>query len=243
MFRQIFLTALIAGAVAGLAVAAVQQAGVIPLIERAEVYEASAMSAVHIGMSGSEGWQPEAGFERVAYTVVADVLTGIGFALLLTGAMALAGLRGHVVDARRGVLWGAAAFAVFTLAPSLGLPPALPGMEAADLAQRQGWWIGTAIATAIGLGLIVFWPTLVYRVIGATLIIIPHAIGAPQTPAEGGGVPALLAARFVVVSMFTAALFWILLGCMIGWIYRRLAPSAASPPERRPPPLGASFET
>jgi adenosylcobinamide kinase/adenosylcobinamide-phosphate guanylyltransferase len=49
------------------------------------------------------------------------------------------------------MFWGLAGFAVFTLAPGLGLPPELPAMPAADLLARQVWWIGTAAATAIGL--------------------------------------------------------------------------------------------
>jgi len=40
VFQRIFLTALIAGAVAGLFAAGVQRIKIIPLIERAEVYEA-----------------------------------------------------------------------------------------------------------------------------------------------------------------------------------------------------------
>jgi predicted cobalt transporter CbtA len=43
------------------------------------------------------------GFERAAYTVLADLLAGIGFGFLLTATIALAGLRGYVVDARRGI--------------------------------------------------------------------------------------------------------------------------------------------
>jgi len=136
MFRRICLTALVAGVVAGLFAAALQRIKLVPLIERAEVYEAAEIHAGRAGTTMPRAWQPEAGFERAAYTVLADLVTGIGFALLLTGAIALAGLRGHGVDAGRGLLWGAAGFAVFTLAPALGLPPSLPGMEAAGLFAR-----------------------------------------------------------------------------------------------------------
>jgi len=119
MFRRICLTALVAGVVAGLFAAALQRIKLVPLIERAEVYEAAEIHAGRAGTTMPRAWQPEAGFERAAYTVLADLVTGIGFALLLTGAIALAGLRGHGVDAGRGLLWGAAGFAVFTLAPAL----------------------------------------------------------------------------------------------------------------------------
>jgi cobalt transporter subunit CbtA len=79
--------------------------------------------------------------------------TGIGFALLLVVVSELAG---GIANWRQGAFWGLAGFAVFTLAPGLGLPPELPAMPAADLVSRQVWWIGTVLATAAGLALIAF---------------------------------------------------------------------------------------
>jgi cobalt transporter subunit CbtA len=222
VFQRIFLTALIAGAIAGLFAAGVQRINIIPLIEQAEVYEAAEAHGGHAGPGPTEAWEPEAGFERAAYTVLADVLAGIGFAFLLTGAIALAGLRGYVVDTRRGILWGAAGFTVFALAPALGLPPLPPGMEAAELVQRQVWWIGTATTTAFGLGLIVFPRRLAYRVIGAGVLVLPYVIGAPEPPEMIGKVPPELAAEFVIASLATAGLFWLLLGAISGWLYHRL---------------------
>jgi predicted cobalt transporter CbtA len=95
-------------------------------------------------------------------------------------------------------------------------------MAGAELVQRQTWWVGTAIATAAGLGLIVFRPMPVFWVIGVALLILPHAIGAPEVSESGGGVPPELAARFVIASILAAGLFWLLLGGMSGWLYRRL---------------------
>jgi cobalt transporter subunit CbtA len=222
VFQRIFLTALIAGAVAGLFIAGVQRIKIIPLIEQAEVYEAAKAHDGHTGAGVAEAWEPRAGLERAAYTVLADVLAGIGFAFLLTGAIALASLRGYAVDARRGILWGAAGFMVFAVAPSLGLPPLPPGVEAAELVQRQVWWIATAITTALGLGLIVFPKILAYRVIGAGLLILPYAIGAPAPPEIVAKVPSALVAQFAVASLAAAGLFWLLLGAISGWLYHRL---------------------
>jgi len=222
MFRRIFLTALIAGAAAGLFAAGVQRIKIIPLIEQAEFYEAGEAHGVDAGTSLAEAWRPQAGLERAAYTALADVLAGIGFAFLLTGAIALAGLRGYVVNARRGILWGAAGFTVFALAPSLGLPPLLPGMEAAEVVQRQVWWFATATTTALALGLIVFPRRLVYRVIGQGLLLLPYTIGAPEPGEIDGKVPPGLAAEFVVATILAAGLFWLLLGVMTGWLYHRL---------------------
>ena len=100
-----------------------------------------------------EGWAPQDGFERTAFTLAANVLTGIGFALLL---IAVSELAGGIVDWRQGVFWGLAAFAVFTLAPGLGLPPELPAMPAAELGPRQVWWVATALSTAGGIALLVY---------------------------------------------------------------------------------------
>jgi cobalt transporter subunit CbtA len=222
VFQRIFLTALIAGAVAGLFAAGIQRIKIIPLIEQAEVYETGEAHGGDAGVHPMEAWQPQAGLERAAYTVLADVLAGIGFAFLLTGAIALASLRGYVVNAPRGILWGAAGFTVFALAPALGLPPLPPGMEAAELVQRQMWWIATATTTALGLGLIVFSRRLVYRMIGVGLLVLPYAIGAPELPEIGGKMPAVLAAEFVVASLAAAGMFWLLLGAISGWLYHRL---------------------
>jgi cobalt transporter subunit CbtA len=221
VFQRIFLTALIAGVVAGLFAAGVQRIKIIPLIDRAEVYEAGEAHGGDAGAGLAQAWQPQAGLERAAYTALADILAGIGFALLLTGAIALAGLRGYVINAQRGILWGAAGFTVFALAPALGLPPLPPGMEAAGLVQRQVWWIATAATTALGLGLIVFPRKLVYPMIGVGLLILPHLIGAPEPPEIGGKVPSGIVAEFVVASLAAAGLFWLLLGALTGWLYHR----------------------
>ncbi|TIO55722.1 CbtA family protein, partial [Mesorhizobium sp.] len=61
-----------------------------------------------------EGWAPADGVERFAFNVVANIVTGIGFALILVAASEFAGGIGNW---RQGVFWGLAGFAVFTLAP------------------------------------------------------------------------------------------------------------------------------
>ena len=66
----------------------------------------------------------------MAFTVAANIVTAVGFALLLVAASEFAG---GIAGWRSGLLWGLAGFAVFTLAPGLGLPPELPAMPAAEL--------------------------------------------------------------------------------------------------------------
>src|SRR3981189_2722092 len=107
MLRRILLTALIAGTVAGLFAAGVQHLKLIPLVAAAEVYEAAGTHADHPQNAHQHGaapeWEPAPGIERAGYTVIADVLAGIDFALELIGAVALARLGGYAMDARRGL--------------------------------------------------------------------------------------------------------------------------------------------
>lgn len=237
MFRRIMLTALLAGGLAGLTAFGLQAWKVVPLILEAEAYEQSAQAHGHSGIAhenaqhdeaameraaaeheqSAEIWAPE-DLERTAYTLLANLLTGIGFAALLVGAIALSG---REVGPREGALWGLAGFAAFTLAPALGLPPELPGMMAADLVSRQGWWSATAAATAAGIALIVFPRRPWMKGSGAVLIALPHIVGAPHGPV-GGTVPPELMAHFAIASVATAGAFWVVLGGLAGGLYRRL---------------------
>ncbi|MFQ5954541.1 MAG: CbtA family protein, partial [Kiloniellales bacterium] len=117
-------------------------------------------------------------------------------------------------------------FAAFALAPAFGLPPEPPGVAAAELSARQAWWLGTALATAGGLALMVFAGNTVAKVAGLVAIAAPHLISAPHL-AETGTLPAALAGRFVAASLVTSALFWVVLGGLSGWLYGRFDPGPA----------------
>jgi cobalt transporter subunit CbtA len=119
------------------------------------------------------------------------------------------------------VLWGGAGFLAFGLAPALGLPPELPGAPAADLASRQTWWLLAAGCTASGLALMAFARQPILRLAGVAALVIPHAIGAPHADGVAGSVPAELAGRFAVASLFAAAVFWGVLGGLSGYLFQR----------------------
>jgi cobalt transporter subunit CbtA len=220
--RRILLTALVAAFIAGLAAFAAQLLQAIPLIAVAETFEIAdpvpQRAAAHAHTT--EAWEPAEGFERQAFTAVADILVAFGFALILVGLFAL---RGHAVDARQGLLWGLAGFAAFTLAPAFGLPPELPGSQAAELGLRQLWWLGTAITTAGALAMMVFGRSHGIRVAAVALLLAPHIIGAPHVHEHGGTAPPELAAQFIVASLMASAVFWIVLGTAAGWLYGRLS--------------------
>ncbi len=225
MFGRIVLTAVLAGLVAGVFLWGAHMVKTTPLILAAEVYENAATTSAGAGETEAAGPRDQ-GFERAVNTLLADVLAGIGFAFLLTGAVALAG---RPVDWRLGVAWGLGGYAAFFAAPSLGLPPELPGMQAADLADRQAWWLATAAATAVGLALAAFSARPWMKALAAALIVLPHLIGAPSVlhaPGAGvGGVPAELASEFAIATMVATGLFWMVLGGLTGYFYGRFEKS------------------
>ena len=221
-FRNIVLVAAIAGAVAGLAMTVAQQVTTVPLILKAEVYEEhgaapaddrgdTAQESAH--QHEDEGWSAANGLERTTFSALANIVTGVGFALLLVAASELAG---GIRDWRQGVFWGLAGFAVFTVAPSLGLAPELPAMPAAELGARQLWWVATAASTAMALGLLVYGRSPWAVLAAIALLVAPHLIGAPRPVSYETPIPESLHQSFVVAVVLTTLLFWLLLGGLAG---------------------------
>jgi cobalt transporter subunit CbtA len=216
-FRNIVFTAVLVGLIAGLAVSAMQAIGTTPLILQAETFESGGAEVAHAHTHEAgapadhhhdpEAWAPADGFERNAYTIAANVLTAIGYALVLTALISLRNSAGGAV----------------MLAPSIGLPPELPGSPAAELGARQMWWVATAAATAGGLALLAFkraepWAA----ILALALIAAPHIIGAPLPPAgEHALAPLPLERRFVVLVTVTSFVFWIILGTLSGHLLKR----------------------
>ena len=253
LFRRLFLCALLVGLLTGLIDSVVQRWQVVPLILAAEVFEGAAEpepahehadGAVH--SHGPEAWAPQDGLERTAYTVLANVLNAIGSALLLLPLMAwwsrhrggpvLTLHKGYGTSVRHGLLWGAAAWACLFALPALGLPPELPGMQAAPLQARQLWWALTVACGAGGLAILCL-VRAKWRVLGLGLLVLPFAVGAPQhqgSPFAGLGAEAaaqmeLLAGRFAVATTLASALQWLLLGTLCALaVARWLSPLLAT---------------
>lgn len=260
LFRRLVLCALLVGALAGLLLSALQRWQVVPLIAAAERFEAAAEArpaavpghgeaghdhAVHHKVPasladghGGQGqhshdaaaWEPADGFERTAYTVLANVLTATAFALLLLAAMAaVQSWRGDVPAATaQGLLWGVAGYLSFYVAPAIGLPPEIPGAQSAALEARQLWWTLTVGSTASGLALL----SLVrapWRWAGLPLLVLPQLLGAPPHAgapfAAHGPVAAaeltLIANQFLVATAVANALYWLTLGGLAAWAFRR----------------------
>ena len=233
LFRRIVFAAACAGLLTGVLATVAHQVGTVPVILRAEVYEGAAEAshaASHAAAGeaahehGERGWAPKDGFERTGYTVLADVLMSIGYALLLAAAFALLG---RDVSVRTGLWWGLAGFATFTLAPGLGLPPEVPGTEAAALLDRQAWWAATVLLTGGGLALLAFWKRGVWLALGVAMMAAPHLWGAPQAAESGGEAPLALAHQFVVAVTVVSLISWAVLGTSTAWFYKRFKQSPA----------------
>jgi cobalt transporter subunit CbtA len=236
-FRKLFIAAALAGLLSGLFITVVHEFSTSRVIIAAEAFEGAGEEAAPAEDTaaaattaeattqeaaghdhGGEAWAPEDGWERTFFTGLADVLTGIGFSLVL-----LAGYRiwGGRMTWRTGLFWGLAGFAAVVAAPGLGLPPELPGTEAAALGDRQVWWISTAVLTAGGLGLIFLGQRFWMAVLGVAFLVLPHAIGAPQPAEHIMLAPAHMAHQFVVAATIVGLLFWAVLGATSGYFYNR----------------------
>jgi cobalt transporter subunit CbtA len=223
-FRRLVFAALCAGLLSGVFVTLAHQICTVPLILQAETYETPPERAMAAAHEHPSAWEPENGAERTAYTLLADILTGVGFALLLEAGLTL---RGGEVDWRQGLLWGLAGFATFTVAPSLGLPPQLPGSEVAPLFDRQIWWLGTAVATGCALALIAFTTRVRWAILAAVLIVLPYVYGAPEPPEQIAAPPAALTHQFIIAATVVNFLFWLILGIATGYFHERLQPKFA----------------
>jgi len=217
-FNRIFLTALFAGVIAGLVSGGIQHFTVIPMIIEAETYETGGDETEAVHTEGEEAWAPNDGTQRTFFTISNSVIVGIGFGLLLTACYAMR----KKVTWQQGVLWGLAGFIAVHLAPSFGLPPELPGDAAAQLEQRQVWWVLTVILTAVGLWILAFQPKPYLKLFGLALIALPHIFGAPQPEVHHGLAPDELRNSFKIASLATNALFWMILGTLSAYFFARL---------------------
>ena len=239
-FRRLIVRALGVGILAGILLSAIQVLGVSPIILAAEEFEGGATVATadaHGGHGHShehdhgEAWAPADGTERTAATVLSNVFVAIGFSAVILSLMNAYQLKaGSRITAGRGVLWGLAGFFAFFLAPSLGMPPEIPGAQAAELSQRQWWWLLTVLCTVAGFAAIVLLSSW-RKVVGSILLVLPHAIGAPHLsgPMFAHTDPSAVAAltdlhrQFMLASGLTNLLFWLVLGVACAWTMARFS--------------------
>ncbi len=240
MFRQVVLYSILVALIAGLALTVVQRFQVVPIIFGAEAFEveAAAPDAALVGTShhaeDAEAWAPNDGFERTLFTFISNVLTAIGFALILLAAM-LAAKEFKVASQfnwQHGLIWGFAGYVIFWLAPAIGLPPEIPLSAAAPLAERQFWWAFAVICTAIGVGCLAFAPS-PWHMVAPVFLVIPHLISAPHPEgalfAEQSPEVAVqleeLAQQFIGATAIANGVFWLVMGIVAAWSVQRIIKS------------------
>lgn len=205
----------------------------------------------------AQEWAPVNGYERTFWTWVATVLNTMAVALLALAAMATSLL----VSTRRGdqparalpLGMSVAAMGWFSLHlwPTLGLPAELPGMEAADLAARQGWWLWAVVSALGACALLALsrqswrWP------LAALLLALPFLVGAPHLAGDPLGAfgpeaqtqMRALQARFGVVTHLLAATQWLGIGCLGGWLFGRWVQPHLTLAARRDPAVALHRQT
>jgi cobalt transporter subunit CbtA len=229
MTKSLLSGGVIAGAVTGLAVAFLQFFLIQPLIVEAERYETGELVLMGVAQdepSGSSSDTVPSAHDahdaddefsvvvRSGLTVLTLVLTWSGFGLVAGAALAThRALWGpHSISVSALALSG---FAAFVLSPSLGLPPELPGMQAAELSDRQMWWVMTAAATVAGLFLSSGVKSWLGRLAGLALMVAPHLLGAPQPPASVPVIPPDLAALYSARALGLSLIGWLALASLL----------------------------
>lgn len=184
---------------------------------------------MNAGHHDEDAWSPADGAERSFYTFVANILAAIGFSSMLLALMSQCQALGVAhLSLIKGVVWGVAGFIAFFVAPGIGLPPEIPGVEAAVLENRQNWWLLSVISAVIGLGIIAFAP-IKLKLIGVVALAVPYIVGAPHVegPAFLHPDPAVvtilneLHLKFIAASGVANLVFWLALGGISAWVVNR----------------------
>lgn len=264
LFVRLIWCALLTAVIVGSLQFGMQQWKAVPIIRAAEVFEAQkaegggSQAPAHASEPGHEHGQATGTSDddipyRGAWTWVANVLYGFSMALLMFAVMGWwVWRRGDAVPISRLALAVAAAGLLsLDLWPALGLPAEIPGMDAAALGGRQAWWLLAAVSAALACALLAGIATKKlarrWRWLAASLLLaVPFIVGAPQAvgdPLAGFSVQARaqlqeLQSEFVVTTRWISLVFWVSLGCIGGWTFRRWINSTISP--AREPQVGYS---
>lgn len=176
-------------------------------------------------------WRPRAGLERAAWAWVANVMMAFGLALLFLCVLAFwTTFHGVSLHPQR-LAWavGAAGFISLYLWPTLGLPAEIPGMDAARLGSRQGWWLLAAGSAGIACLIVAAsrrssrWP------LAILVLAVPYLFKPPELsgPLSAGFSPEStlrlqeLARQFSIASATAAVIQWCILTALCGWAFHR----------------------
>lgn len=235
LFRRLIVIALIAGLIGGIALSLAQRWQVIPIIVQAEKFESLKVGAGDTAQVADdqhdEDWEPSDGIERTLFTILSNVLTAVGFALVLVALIATASLKfgkNTEISASSGIIWGLGGFIAFFAAPSFGISPEIPGVSGAALELRQWWWTATVICSGAGMYLAYILSS-PWKWLGlVVLLCAPHIYGAPHAENLYEGFPIAIADQlselskdFLLATGLSSLILWLVLGGFSGWAVRR----------------------
>jgi len=255
IFRNIIFSAVIVGLLSGIIYGLFQQLQLSPILYEAEQYEVKQQAVA--GDSHTAGhhqsqdshdhhqhdtnaWSPEDGSERIFWTMVANILTGISFALVMLSLMLLHNLKTNKpkLNAVRGLAWGIAGVLAIYVAPGLiGLQAEVPGTISLSYSLRQASWVISVIAALSGIAALYYLP-LKYKGLGIIFAVTPYFIFGTSLQTEHtfkNTNPAAIAAltdltqQFVIMTAIGTALFFLVLGFASGYVVKRYIKLDAQP--------------
>ncbi|WP_148862702.1 CbtA family protein [Marinobacter fonticola] len=187
---------------------------------------------------GGDDWAPADGAERTFYTALSNIFAGIGFAAVMLVVMAQLRERGKLaLTPTRGLLLGGLGYLAVFVAPSIGLPPEIPGTAAAPLEARQLWWAFTVSMVLAGFALL-FLARGWIKLVGVPCLVLPYLVvpAHPDGPLFSHPDPEAVAAlnelhhEFIWASGMTNLVFWLMAGLFCVLALKRLYD--ASPEQR-----------
>ena len=253
IFPRLIWASLAVALLVGTVQSGVQQWQAVPIVQAAEMYErqrleassapaaAQAQAHVHGHAEGvapepahahdaAQAWTPAEGAERIFWTWTANILHAFSMALLVFAVMGVCVWRGTAVRSLHlGCLVAAAGWISFHFWPSLGLPAEIPGMDAARLGSRQGWWLLAAVSAGLACALLAGWRSPLRWVAAAAWLALPFVAGAPHIAADplaglSGDAQAQLrelGAQFVWATTWVSLSFWLAIGVACGAAFQR----------------------
>lgn len=241
VFQRLIWASLAVALAVGIVQTGVQHLQAVPIILAAEAFEDQKMEApaesaavettahAHVHEEAEE-WAPADGFERTAWTFIANVLHAFSMALLVFAVMGVAQWRGATLRALPlALVTAAAGWLVLHFWPSIGLHAEIPGMDAARLGSRQGWWILAAVSAAGACAVAAGMRSHLRWLIAAALLALPYVVGAPHIAADplGGftgeaqAVLRELGSQFVWATTWVSLSFWLCMGVACGLVFQR----------------------
>jgi cobalt transporter subunit CbtA len=238
LFQRLIWAALASALLVGSVQLGVQQWQAMPIILAAERYEdqknvlpmalevpAAAAPHAHTDSNAaphdhaaSAAWAPDNGAERLFWTWVANVIYALSLVLLMFAVMGVCLWRGTSLRSMPLALGVAAAgWLSFHFWPSLGLPAEIPGMDAARLGSRQGWWLLAAGSAAVSCAALASLRSPLRWVAPLAWLALPFVVGAPHIAADplASFSPAAQASLRDLSEQFVWATTWISLSFWI----------------------------